>query len=74
LNTVVQNKVADHLRGRSQALVSTITQGLSVFPVLFVGALADIIGVVWVLLLLGLVAFGLRLFVVGWVEKAKQLG
>lgn len=74
LNTVFQNKVADHLRGRSQALVSTITQGLSVFPVLFVGALADIIGVVWVLLLLGLVAFGLRLFVVGWVEKAKQLG
>ncbi|MSP12317.1 MAG: MFS transporter [Chloroflexi bacterium] len=61
-NTVLQEESAEEVRGRVFAMLFSVTNLISALPVLFAGALADLIGLVPILFLIGLIMASLSTF------------
>ncbi|MBI3942562.1 MAG: MFS transporter [Chloroflexi bacterium] len=61
-NTVLQEESAEEVRGRVFAMLFSVTNLVSALPVLFAGALADLIGLVPILFLIGVIMASLSTF------------
>lgn len=48
-NTLIQEKTTDEFRGKIYGFLNAIIGAISLFPILIVGGLSDIIGVAWVI-------------------------
>ena len=53
-NTVVQQETSDQMRGKVYGVLNTLVGGVSIIPVLSVGAISDVLGVDKVLFIMGL--------------------
>jgi hypothetical protein len=56
--TIIQERAPAEIRGRVFAVQLVLSNVVGMIPLLFLGELADLIGVDWTLLLLGLLVLG----------------
>lgn len=62
INTLIQENTPEEVRSRVYGVISTVTGTAAVLPVLAAGAVADLFGVRFVMLLSGLVLSGLAMY------------
>ena len=61
-NTLIQEKTIDEVRGKIYGLLNAVVGIVSLVPIFIVGSLSDLIGVSWVI---GIIGVGLLLFGIG---------
>ncbi len=59
--TILQERSPERMRGRVFSVLYTLGNAAAIFPIFIAGTLADLIGIVATLLLVGLVVFGVAL-------------
>jgi MFS transporter, DHA3 family, macrolide efflux protein len=64
-STILQQDSKGSLRGRVYGVLTSLTGGVSLIPVMFSGIMADIMGVGTALLIIGVLVFGISLYE-GW--------
>ncbi|KKU91861.1 MAG: Major facilitator superfamily [Microgenomates group bacterium GW2011_GWA1_48_10] len=62
VNTTIQEKTPEEVRSRVYGVLSTLTGGASILPILLAGALADLFGVRVVMAILGLFLLGVAVY------------
>lgn len=60
-NTILQEETSDELRGKVYGALSALVGICSIIPIAIVGALADLVGVTYVLIWIGILLLGLGL-------------
>ena len=73
INTLLQTRVEDHLRGRVMALYTLTFFGFTPFGNLAIGALAQVIGLSYAILIFGLTSLALTLIVLRLIPKIQGL-
>jgi DHA3 family macrolide efflux protein-like MFS transporter len=61
-NTILQGESDDKMRGRIYGVLTSLTGGISILPVIFSGILADVVGVGGTLTTLGLIVLGIGFY------------
>lgn len=61
-NTMIQEKTSDESRGKVYGALNALVALFSLFPVILAGSLADILGVNFVLITVGIVMIGIGIF------------